>query len=63
MNEETVLVVFVGASIGVSFVTTEVSASGDTEPWVLEAKLSMLEIHMWCDSCLVLTYLLAVRAN
>ena len=32
MNEETVLVVFVGASVGVSFVTTEVSASGYTEP-------------------------------
>ena len=29
MDEETVLAVFVGASIEVSFVTTEVGASGD----------------------------------
>ena len=31
MDEETVLVEFVGASIEESFVTTEVGASGDTE--------------------------------
>ena len=31
MDKETVLVVFVGASIEVSFVTTEVGDSGDTE--------------------------------
>ena len=31
MDEETVLVEFASASIEVSFVTTEVRASGDTE--------------------------------
>ena len=29
---------FVGASVEVSFVTTEVGASGDTKPCVLEAE-------------------------
>ena len=32
MDEETLLVVFVRASIEVTFVTAEVGASGDTEP-------------------------------
>ena len=32
MDEEPVLVVFVGASIEMTFVTTEVGDSGDTEP-------------------------------
>ena len=32
MDEETVLLVFVGNSIELSFVITEVGASGDTEP-------------------------------
>ena len=48
MDEETILVVFVGVSIEVSFVTTEVGASGDTEPWVLEAKFPKLKFI--CDA-------------
>ena len=40
MDEEPVLVVFVGASIEMTFVTTEVGDSGDTEPWVLEAQFA-----------------------
>ena len=40
MDEETLLIVFVGASIEVSFVTTEVGASGNTEARVLEAKFA-----------------------
>ena len=40
MDEETVLAGFVGALTGVSFVTTEVGALVDTEPWILEAKFA-----------------------
>ena len=32
MDEKTVLLLFVGNSVEVSFVITEVGASGDTEP-------------------------------
>ena len=50
MDEETLLIVFVGASIEVSFVTTEVGASGDMEPWVLEAKFANLPcLKFICD--------------
>ena len=38
MDAKTVLLVFVGASVEVSFEITEVGTSGDTEPRVLEAK-------------------------
>ena len=41
MDKETVLVVSVGGSIEMSFVSTEVLASGDTETWVLEAKFAI----------------------
>ena len=40
MDEEPVLVVFLGALIEISFVTIEVGDSEDTEPWVLEAKFA-----------------------
>ena len=50
MDKETVSVVFVATSILVSYVTAEVGASGDTEPWVLEAKFANVPcLKFICD--------------